>query len=385
LARVILGVTGGIASYKACELVRLFVRAGDEVTPIVTSGAERFVRSETFEALARRPAPTELYPHLETADLLVVAPLSANTLAKLAHGLADSLLTELALAFSGHLVLAPAMNTRMWEHPATQENVRILRERGAVLVGPEAGMLAEGDVGIGRMSEPSTIYARCRELLDSDRRLAGREVVVAAGGTREPLDSVRYLGNRSSGRMGVAVAAEAAKRGARVTMLGSNLEVPAPSGIEVVETETAAELARETLARAGADVIVMAAAVADYRPVAPLESKHKKDGSSWTIELEPTLDILGELGARRRDGQVLVGFAADEGAAGLEAARAKRERKGVNLLVFNDVSRSDIGFEAEDNEITMIGEGGERHVGKRSKRECAAAILDEIATLLEGG
>jgi phosphopantothenoylcysteine decarboxylase/phosphopantothenate--cysteine ligase len=388
MARVILGVTGGIASYKACELLRLFVRAGDEVTPIVTSGAERFVRRETFEALANRTAPQELYPHLETADLLVVAPLSANTLAKLAHGLADNLLTELALAFRGHLVLAPAMNTRMWEHPATQENARIVREHGAVIVGPEAGPLAEGEIGLGRMSEPRTIFERCRELVEPRGPLAGLDVVVSAGGTREPLDIVRYLGNRSSGRMGVAVAAEAARRGARVTLLGSNLEVPVPPGIELVEVSTAAELGSEVLARADADVIVMAAAVADYRPAAPLDVKRAKDGSRWALQLEPTDDILAELGARRRDGQVLVGFAADEGPSGLEAARAKRERKGVNLLVFNDVSRSDIGFESEENEITVIGPRGERHVGKRSKRECAAAILDEIATLLadeEGG
>jgi phosphopantothenoylcysteine decarboxylase/phosphopantothenate--cysteine ligase len=208
-------------------------------------------------------------------------------------------------------------------------------------------------------------------------------VLVTAGGTREPLDPVRFLGNRSSGRMGVELAAEAARRGADVTLLAANLTVPAPAGLEIVAAPTAAELARETLARADADVVVMAAAVADYRPAASLDTKRRKDGEPWQVTLEPTLDILAELGARRRDGQVLVGFAADEGEAGLAAARAKRERKRVNLLAFNDVSRSDIGFDAEENELTLITASGERLIEKRSKRECAAAILDEIAALLE--
>jgi phosphopantothenoylcysteine decarboxylase/phosphopantothenate--cysteine ligase len=385
MARVLLGVTGGIAAYKACEVCRLLVRAGHEVTPILTPGAERFVSALTFEALARREAPHEVYPHLVRGDLLVIAPLSANTLAKLAHGLADNVLTELALAFRGPVLAAPAMNVRMWEHPATRENVELLRSRGVELVGPGEGELAEGESGPGRMSEPADIVARCEELLGHTRSLAGRLVVVTAGGTREPLDTVRYLGNRSSGRMGVAVAAEARRRGAEVTLLAANLAVPVPDGIEVVQAPTAADLERETLARAGADLVVMAAAVADYRPAEALAAKRRKDGAPWELTLEPTSDILAELGRRRRDGQVLVGFAADEGEAGLEAARAKRERKGVNLLVFNDVSRSDIGFEAEDNEVTLIREDGERRVSRRSKEECAVAILDEAQALLEGG
>jgi phosphopantothenoylcysteine decarboxylase/phosphopantothenate--cysteine ligase len=385
MARVLLGVTGGIAAYKACEVCRLLVRAGHEVTPILTPGAERFVSALTFEALARREAPHEVYPHLVRGDLLVIAPLSANTLAKLAHGLADNVLTELALAFRGPVLAAPAMNVRMWEHPATRENVELLRSRGVELVGPGEGELAEGESGPGRMSEPAEIVARCEELLGHTRSLAGRLVVVTAGGTREPLDTVRYLGNRSSGRMGVAVAAEARRRGAEVTLLAANLAVPVPDGIEVVQAPTAAALEREALARAGADLVVMAAAVADYRPAEALAAKRRKDGAPWELTLEPTSDILAELGRRRRDGQVLVGFAADEGEAGLEAARAKRERKGVNLLVFNDVSRSDIGFEAEDNEVTLIREDGERRVSRRSKEECAVAILDEAQALLEGG
>jgi phosphopantothenoylcysteine decarboxylase/phosphopantothenate--cysteine ligase len=384
MARVLLGVTGGIAAYKACELCRLLVRAGHEVIPVLTPGAERFVGAHTFEALARREQPRDVYPHLVEAELLVIAPLSANTLAKLAHGLADNVLTELALAFRGPVLAAPAMNVRMWEHAATQANAELLRSRGVELIGPEAGELAEGELGVGRMSEPGAIFARCEELLSGGAEsLAGRRVVVSAGGTREPLDTVRFLGNRSSGRMGVAVAAEAARRGAGVTLLSANVSVPVSAEVDVVATPTAADLAREALARADADVIVMAAAVADYRPAEQLESKRAKDGEPWTVALEPTLDVLAELGRARRPGQVLVGFAADEGAAGLETARAKRERKAVNLLVFNDVSRSDIGFESEDNEVTLIRADSERTIGKRSKAACAAAILDEVAALLE--
>jgi phosphopantothenoylcysteine decarboxylase/phosphopantothenate--cysteine ligase len=385
VARVILGVTGGIAAYKACELCRLLVKAGHDVTPVLTADAERFVGVHTFEALARRESPRDLYPHLAQADLLIVAPLSANTLAKLASGAADNVLSQLALAFEGPVLVAPAMNPRMWAHPATQANADVVAARGVELIGPEEGELAEGAVGLGRMSEPETIFARAAAILRLSGQLAGREVVVSAGGTREPLDSVRFLGNRSSGRMGVAVAEEAARRGARVTLLAANVSVPLPRGIQTVLTPTAAELAREAFAREEADVIVMAAAVADYRPADADDSKHKKDDRPWTVTLEPTQDILAELGSRRKPGQVLVGFAADEGAAGLADARAKLERKRVNLLVFNDVSRSDIGFESTMNELTLIQAGGERTVGKRSKAECAAAILDEVASLLEGG
>ena len=386
MARVLLGVTGGIAAYKACELLRLLVKAGHEVTPILTSDAERFVGAHTFEALARREAPRELYPHLTAAELLVVAPLSANTMAKLAHGLADNVLTQLALAFRGHVLAAPAMNVRMWEHPATRANAETLQARGVELIGPEEGELAEGEAGIGRMSEPEAIFERAQAILGaSDSALAGRRVVVSAGGTREPLDSVRYVGNRSSGRMGVAVATEAARRGADVTLIAANVALPVPQGIEVVPTPTAADLARETLARADADVVVMAAAVADYRPARPHDGKRKKDGEPWTLTLEPTQDVLAELGRRRDPSQVLVGFAADEGPAGLAAAREKRERKRANLMVFNDVSRSDVGFDADLNELVLVTEAGERPVSKRSKAACAVAILDEVESLLGGG
>jgi phosphopantothenoylcysteine decarboxylase / phosphopantothenate---cysteine ligase len=383
VARVLLGVTGGIAAYKACELVRLLVRAGHEVIPLVTPAAERFVRAETFYALARRSPSEDPYPHLERADLLVVAPLTANTLAKLAHGLADSVLTEAALAHRGPILVAPAMNPRMWSHPATQANVALLRERGVELIGPEEGELAEGGTGVGRMAEPEAIAARCEELLrPAPGSLAGRRVLVTAGGTREPLDLVRFLGNRSSGRMGVALAEEARRRGAEVTLLAANLTVDPPTGVEVVQAPTADDLAREALARRDADIVVMAAAVADYRPAEASEAKRPKDDAPWEVRLEPTTDVLRELGAQRRNGGVLVGFAADEGEQGLARAREKRNRKGADLIVYNDVGRTDVGFDAVENEVVVISSGGERQIPKAPKERVAAAILDEAEALL---
>jgi phosphopantothenoylcysteine decarboxylase / phosphopantothenate---cysteine ligase len=385
MARVLVGVTGGIAAYKACTLVRLLVKAGHDVFPLVTAGAERFVRAETFFALARKARSEDPYPHLERADLLVVAPLTANTLARLAHGLADDLLTEAALAHAGPLLVAPAMNVRMWEHPATRANAATLRARGVHFVGPVEGDLAEGESGMGRMAEPETIAAAVEELLagrHSDT-LAGRRVLVSAGGTREPLDAVRFLGNRSSGRMGTAIAEEARRRGAEVTLLAANLAVPEPDGVEVVETPTAADLEREALSRADADVIVMTAAVADYRPAAPSSAKRPKDDARWQVELEPTTDVLATLGAARRPGQVLVGFAADGAEPGLSRAREKRRVKNADLVVFNDVGRDDIGFDAPDNEVVLLSDAGQRHVAKAPKREIAAAVLDEVERLLK--
>jgi phosphopantothenoylcysteine decarboxylase/phosphopantothenate--cysteine ligase len=384
VARVLIGVTGGIAAYKACELVRLFVKDGHDVTPVLTPDAERFVAAHTFEALARKEAPRHLYPHLVDADLLVVAPLSANTLAKLAHGLADNVLTQAALAVRCPVLVAPAMNVRMWEHSATQGNIQLLVERGVEVIGPEEGELAEGEHGAGRMSEPETIFARCLELLGADGPLREKHVLVSAGGTREPLDSVRFVGNRSSGKMGVAVAREARRRGAQVTLVASNVAVQPPEGIQVVQAPSAADLAREVLARADADVVVMAAAVADYRPAEPDQNKRPKGSDVWTIDLEPTQDVLAELGRRRQNGQLLVGFSADEGEAGLARARMKLTNKGGNLFVYNDVSRSDIGFESDWNEIVLVTLTGERVVSRRSKEDCAVAILDEVEALLRG-
>jgi phosphopantothenoylcysteine decarboxylase/phosphopantothenate--cysteine ligase len=386
VARILVGITGGIAAYKACELVRLLVRAGHDVVPLPTPGAERFVAAETFFALARRERPVDPYPHLARADLLVVAPVTANTLAKLAHGLADNLLTEAALAHGGRLLLAPAMNTRMWEHPATQENVAVLQARGAEVVGPAEGELGEGEVGMGRMAEPEAIAARVEELLGGPGPLAGslqgREVLVSAGGTREPLDDVRYLGNRSSGRMGVALAAEAERRGASVTLLAANVQVPTPNGVTVVPTPTAADLRREALERRGVDVVLMAAAVADYRPVAKVKGKRPKDGDPWQIELVPTPDVLKAIGAARTEGQVLVAFGAEHGKAGLKRKRAMLDDKNVDLVVYNDVGRDDIGFDAAENEVVLVTRDGEQLVAKAPKEAIARAILDEVERLL---
>ena len=382
MARVLVGVTGGIAAYKACDLVRLFVKAGHEVVPLVTPGAERFVTAETFFALARQSPSEDLYVHLTRADLLVVAPLTANTLAKLAHGLADNLVAEAALAHRGPVLLAPAMNPRMWASPATQANVAAVRSRGAVLVGPDEGETAEGEWGVGRMAEPEEIFRRSRELLGETDSLAGRRVLVSAGGTREPFDAVRFLGNRSSGRMGVALAEEARRRGAEVTLLAANLAVPPPRGIEVVETPTAAAMLDEALAHGDADVVLMAAAVADYRPAETPAEKRPKDEHVWQVTLEPTTDVLRTLGERRSNGQVLIGFAADHGEPGLARAREKLERKRVDLVVYNDVSRSDIGFDAGDNEVVLITAAGERRVTKAPKDRIAVTIVDTAEELL---
>jgi len=384
MARVLLGVSGGIAAYKACEVCRLLVKAGHDVVPLVTPGAERFVTAETFRALARRPAAEDVYLHLTRADLLVVAPCTANTLAKLAHGLADNVLTEAALAHRGPILVAPAMNPRMWAHPATRTNAETLRARGVVLVGPDEGETAEGELGVGRMSEPDEIVRAAEELIVGKSKLRGKHVLVSAGGTREPLDAVRFLGNRSSGRMGVALAAEARRRGAYVTLLASNLSVPPPVGVDVIETPSAADLEREALERGPfADVVVMAAAVADYRPAEALASKRPKDASAWTVELEPTTDVLQALGTSRRPGQVLVGFAADHGDGGLERAREKLNRKNVDLVVYNDVSRTDIGFDTTDNEVTLVsGVTPDITLGKSSKEDIAVGVLDAVERLL---
>jgi phosphopantothenoylcysteine decarboxylase/phosphopantothenate--cysteine ligase len=383
MARVLLGVTGGIAAYKAAELCRLLVKDGHEVVPVLTPGAERFVTAETFRALARRGPDEGAYPHLERFDLVVIAPLTANTLAKLAYGLADNVLTEAVLAHRGPVLVAPAMNPRMWAHAATRANVETLRARGVELVGPDEGDTAEGDEGIGRMAEPDRIFKRIQELLSpSNTVLLGKKVLITAGGTREPLDLVRFVGNRSSGRMGAALAEEAKQRGADVTLIASNLAVDPPAGVAVVEAPTAEDVFRETTAHADADLILMAAAVADYRPAETATGKRPKHDEHWTIELAPTTDVLRYLGEQHTNGQVLVGFAADEGDHGLARAREKLAAKRLDLIVYNDVSRPDIGFDASDNEVVIVSADGERHVPKASKREVAAAILDEVERFL---
>jgi phosphopantothenoylcysteine decarboxylase/phosphopantothenate--cysteine ligase len=383
VSHIVLGITGGIAAYKACEVVRLLVKAGHDVLPVPTAASELFVRAETFYALARRSPPDDPYPHLQHAELLVIAPLTANTLARLAHGFADDVLTEAALAHRGPTLVAPAMNSGMWEHPATQANLVTLRSRGVHVVGPNAGELAEGEVGVGRMAEPAEIVERAEALLRSpDGPLVGRRVVVTAGGTREPLDAVRYVGNRSSGRMGAALAEEAWRRGAEVTLLAANLAVAPAAGVAVVETPTAADLAREALARRDADVMLLAAAVADYRPADAIDGKRPKGGEPWRLDLVPTLDVARELGHARSEGQVLVAFGAELGAAGLERKRRMLDDKNVDLVVYNDVARDDIGFDSVENEVTLVTRSGDRHVPKASKRVVAAAVLDEVERLL---
>jgi phosphopantothenoylcysteine decarboxylase/phosphopantothenate--cysteine ligase len=382
VTRVLLGVTGGIAAYKAAELTRLLVKQGHEVIPLVTAGAERFVRAETFNALARRPAGEDLYPHLTRADLLVVAPCTANTLAKLAYGIADNVLTEAALAHRGPILVAPAMNPRMWAAPATRANVTTLRARNIELIGPDEGEMAEGEWGVGRMVEPEAIAARVQQLL-APGRLTGKRVLVTAGGTREQLDSVRFVGNRSSGRMGVALAEEARRRGAEVVLLAANLAVDAPRGVETIETSSAASMYAAATALEDVDIAVLAAAVADYRPAAALAHKRPKDTSNWTVELEPTADIARALGAHKRPGQLLVAFGAEHGEEGLARKRELLESKNADLVVFNDVGRADIGFDSGENEVVLITRDGERAVPKASKQEIAVAIFDAVEDLLK--
>ena len=382
--RVILGVSGGIAAYKACELCRLLVRDGHDVTPLLTPEAETFVSAKTFEALARKEMPRDLYPHLVEADLLVIAPLTANTLAKLANGLADSVLTQAVLAFRGPVLAAPAMNVRMWEHPATQENAA-----PAARARRRADRAGGGRAGRGR--DRSRTH-------DASRRRSTRGAAccsVRKGHSRESASSSAPAGpaSRSTPSATSATARPAGwaslsprrRGGAAPTSRCSPRTSPwqPPAGVAVVETPTAAELAEEAFARPDADVVLMAAAVADYRPSEARADKRSKDGGGWTLELEPTQDVLAELGRRRSNGQLLVGFAADHGAAGLERARAKLAAKAVDLVVFNDVSRADIGFDAPENEVVMIlADGGQQVVGKAPKSAIAAAVLDEVERLL---
>ncbi len=382
MSRILLGVTGGIAAYKACELTRLLVKRDHEVIPLVTPGAQRFVAEETFLALARRPKSEDVYEHLTRADLLVVAPCTANTLAKLASGIADNVLTEAALAHRGPILVAPAMNPRMWANAATRANVEMLVARGVELVGPDEGEMAEGEWGVGRMAEPEEIAARVAQLL-APGALAGRRVLVTAGGTREPLDSVRYLGNRSSGRMGVALAEEARRRGADVILLAANLAIPAPHGVETIPTPTAEAMRDAALALPDVDVLLLAAAVADYRPAEALAAKRPKDDHGWTVELAPTDDIARLLGRQKREGQLLVAFGAEHGDEGRERKRTMLDTKNADLVVYNDVGRTDIGFDAADNEVVLMTRDGDRPVGKSSKQSVAAAILDEVERLLQ--
>jgi phosphopantothenoylcysteine decarboxylase/phosphopantothenate--cysteine ligase len=411
MARILLGVTGGISAYKAVELVRCATRAGHSVRVVQTPSSERFVGRATFEGITGAPVlvdefatdpargafPGDPAPdhapiaHLELvrrADVYAIVPASANTIDKLATGLADNLLTSAALASTAPLVLAPAMNDRMWSHAATQANVDTLRERGATVVPPATGALASrGEWGTGRLAEPPEVLAAIEEVLRAGpyapRSLDGLRLLVTAGGTREPIDSVRFVGNRSSGRMGFAVAEEAARRGAEVTVVAANVALPRKEGVRYVDVETAAQLREATHAEfAGADVLVMAAAVADFRPADPADTKlGKRDRVGLTLELEPTEDILSELAGQRTGTQVVVGFAAEHGDGAVERARGKLERKRLDAIVVNDISRPDIGFDTAENEVAIVTPAGVREVPFASKAEVAASILDVVEEL----
>jgi phosphopantothenoylcysteine decarboxylase/phosphopantothenate--cysteine ligase len=417
MARILLGVSGGIAAYKALEFVRLATDAGHSVRVVQTPTSQRFVGAASFAALTGAPVLTDEFEddpargafpgeappshrplsHLRlvaNADLYLVAPASANTLAKLATGLADNLLCSCALAATCPVAVAPAMNNHMYEHAATRANLRVLRERGVHLIDPDSGRLASlGEHGIGRLAEPQRLLAECERLLGADVGApAGAgwrdlRVLVSAGGTREPIDGVRFLGNRSSGRMGVALAEAARRRGARVTLVAANLAVPPPPGVETVQTGTAAELQSACEQRfEDCDVLLMAAAVADYRPVHAATGKIKKDGRERIeLELERTDDVLRGLAARRRSNQTLVGFAAEHGADAAQIGRSKLAAKGLDALVVNDVSRADIGFESECNEVTILTVGGEERVPRAAKSSVAEAILDAVQRLRTAG
>jgi phosphopantothenoylcysteine decarboxylase / phosphopantothenate---cysteine ligase len=382
--RIVLGVSGGIAAYKAVEVCRRLVDAGHHVVPVMTDAARRFVGAATFSALASEAVPEGLWdggiPHTrlgQSADLVLVAPATADLLARYAAGMADDLLTAVLLATRAPVVVCPAMHTEMWEHPAVVENLVTLRRRGVRVVEPETGRLAGGDVGAGRMAEPETIVAFVTAPLD----LAGRSVVVSAGGTREAIDPVRVITNRSSGKQGHAVAEAALRRGATVTLVTAS-SLPPPPGATVVPVESAADM-EEAMAKAAADadVVVMAAAVADFRPKVQAD---RKIHETPELVLEPTPDILVGLVARRRPQQVLVGFAAETDDA-LERGRLKLERKGADLLVVNDVSAPGVGFEHDTNEVTILDSGGGTvSVSLRSKREVADAILDRVVARLRG-
>ena len=401
MAEILLGVTGGIAAYKSLDVLRILQRQGHGVSVVMTHTAERFVGSASFAALSGREVGTHLfgdadqpgYHHLDVndgKDLMLVAPASANTISQMASGAASSLLTSCYLAFRGPVVVAPAMNTSMWMHPATARNIEALRGDGAHIIEPESGLLADGAVGPGRLAEPAAIVAAVEAALGAPagaRDMEGLSVLISAGGTREPIDAVRYVGNRSSGRMGWALAAAARDRGAAVTVVQANVDLPREAGIRYVDAPTAAALRDACRAEFPAcDVLIMCAAVADYRPVASADGKlDKSRADAITVEMERTTDILAELSALRGD-QVLVGFAAEHGPEGLDRARAKRVRKAVDIVVHNDAAIPGAAFEGPENVITIIGPGeDEASLPRMTKRECAERILNAARPLVGAG
>ena len=388
--RIVLGVTGGIAAYKAVEICRRLVDAGAHVVPIMTAGAEHFIGRTTLSALASEPVQTELWgnpttpiPHTrigQDADLVLVAPATARLLAAYRMGLSTDLLTNTLIATRAPVIVCPAMHTEMWEHPSVVENVAVLRSRGVHVVEPEAGRLAGGDVGAGRLADPSSIVAAVERVL-GPRDLDGVSVVVSAGGTREPIDAVRVIANRSSGKQGYAVAAEAVSRGARVTLV-STVSLPVPPGCVLIEVETAEQMrAAMNEASGHHDVIVMSAAVADFRPKAAAEGKLKKRDGVPEIVLEPTPDILAELGVSKRAHQVLVGFAAETDDL-VANATAKLRSKHLDLIVANDVAAPHVGFAHDTNAVTLLRPDAEPvEIDLASKRDVARAVIDTIVSI----
>ena len=385
---IALGVTGGIAAYKTPEIVRGLDKAGADVQVILTTHATEFVTPLTLQTLSRRKVLIDQYDldsdqtiqHIEltrSIDALVVAPATANILAKFARGVADDLLSTFYTAVTASVVVAPAMNTRMWQHPATQANLDVLRSRGVAIVDPESGWLAEGETGQGRMAEPGQVVERTLLAARRSKQLSGKKIVVTAGPTRDPIDPVRFISNRSSGKMGYALAAAAARRGARVVLVSGPVNLPLPFGVDRVDVETSEQMSvAVNEARKGAEAVFMAAAVSDYIP-RYAASKIKKSGEGLSLDLDEGPDILAGLG-RDRDERVLVGFAAETDDLATNA-RSKLERKGADYIVANDVSRADIGMDSEDNAVTILGrEGQVWEVPKASKAEIAEAILDRV-------
>ena len=389
--RLVLGVTGGISAYKAIEVCRRLVDAGVHVVPVLTADATRFVTPLTFSALASEPAQTSLFeaaspiPHTvlgQGADLVVVAPATAHFLARYAAGLADDLLSATLLATRAPVIVCPAMHTEMWEHPSVRDNLATLERRGVHVVPPADGHLAGGDSGTGRLADPETIVRAALSLLGGRRDLAGRRLLVSAGGTREPLDPVRFISNRSSGKQGHALAAAGAARGADVVLVTAS-PLPDPAQVRVVRVETAADMERAMLAEAGAaDIVVMAAAVADFRPKEAAAQKLTKDDGLPEILLEPTPDIVTELVARRRPGQVIVGFAAETHDA-LDRGRRKLGRKGVDLMIVNDVTAPGAGFNGDTNVVTVVSKESAEPLPLAAKSDVADAVLDRAAALLD--
>ena len=391
--RIVIGVTGGIAAYKSLSLIRLLVKQGEDVHVIATESALNFVGAPSFEALSRNPLETDLFHEVsevrhvaigQGADLVVVAPATANSIAQFAHGLAPDLLGNVLLTTTAPVLLAPAMHTEMWQHPATQDNIRTLVNRGIHMVGPDSGQLTGDDSGVGRMSEPEEILQSINALLDRPPAdLSGKKILITAGGTREALDPVRFLGNRSSGKQGIALAERARDRGAEVTLLVANVEVPLPTGMRILHGQSAQEL-ESVLDKEGPvhDVIIMAAAIADYRPDTIARSKLKKDeqGESLTLQLVQNPDLLKGLVAKRAPGQVLIGFAA-ETAAGeelLQLGRKKLAAKGCDFLVVNQVSWQQ-GFSADENTVTILSQPGDIVATQHgSKSLIADTILDQL-------